>query len=66
MVRVSTSIKRAERFSWWFTTLMHRFPDDAAIVAKFQVAELDCLLRSEFGARTIAENYVGLPLDLGE
>jgi p-hydroxybenzoate 3-monooxygenase len=59
-------IWRAERFSWWFTTLMHRVPDDGAIVAKFQEAELDYLLHSESGARTIAENYVGLPLDFGE
>jgi p-hydroxybenzoate 3-monooxygenase len=56
---------RAERFSWWFTTLLHRFPDDGAIVAKFQHAELDYLLHSESGSRTIAENYVGLPLDFG-
>jgi p-hydroxybenzoate 3-monooxygenase len=59
-------IWRAERFSWWFTTLMHRFPDDGRIVAKFQEAELDYLLHSESGARTIAENYVGLPLDFAE
>jgi p-hydroxybenzoate 3-monooxygenase len=59
-------IWKAERFSWWFTTLMHRFPDDGPIVAKFQEAELDYLLRSESGARTIAENYVGLPLDFGD
>ncbi|HRI17555.1 MAG TPA: 4-hydroxybenzoate 3-monooxygenase, partial [Burkholderiaceae bacterium] len=56
-------IWKAERFSWWFTTLMHRFPDDGAIVAKFQQAELDYLIHSEAGRRTIAENYVGLPLD---
>ena len=59
-------IWRAERFSWWFTQLMHRFPDDGAIVAKFQQAELDYLLNSEAGSRTIAENYVGLPLDFGQ
>ncbi|HKE38649.1 MAG TPA: 4-hydroxybenzoate 3-monooxygenase [Casimicrobiaceae bacterium] len=59
-------IWRAERFSWWFTTLMHRFADDGPIVAKFQEAELDYLLNSESGARTIAENYVGLPLDFAE
>ena len=58
-------IWRAERFSWWFTQLMHRFPDDGAIVAKLQAAEIDYLLHSESGARTIAENYVGLPLDFG-
>jgi p-hydroxybenzoate 3-monooxygenase len=59
-------IWKAERFSWWFTSLMHRFPDDGAIVAKFQHAELDYLLHSESGSRTIAENYVGLPLNFGE
>jgi p-hydroxybenzoate 3-monooxygenase len=59
-------IWRAERFSWWFTMLMHRFPDDGPIVARFQQAELEYLLASEAGARTIAENYVGLPLDFGE
>ncbi len=57
---------KAERFSWWFTTLMHRFPDDAAITARFQAAELDYLLNSEAGLRSIAENYVGLPLNFGE
>jgi p-hydroxybenzoate 3-monooxygenase len=56
-------IWKGERFSWWFTQLMHRFPDDGAIVAKFQEAELDYLIHSEAGSRTIAENYVGLPLD---
>jgi p-hydroxybenzoate 3-monooxygenase len=59
-------IWRAERFSWWFTMLMHRFPDDGPIAAKLQQAELDYLLNSEAGLRTIAENYVGLPLDFGE
>ncbi|MFZ4479062.1 MAG: 4-hydroxybenzoate 3-monooxygenase [Rhodoferax sp.] len=59
-------IWRGERFSWWFTQLMHRFPDDDAIVTKFQQAELDYLFNSEAGARTIAENYVGLPLDFGD
>ena len=59
-------IWKAERFSWWFTTLMHRFPDDGAIVAKFQQAELDYLIHSEAGGRTIAENYVGLPLDFAD
>jgi p-hydroxybenzoate 3-monooxygenase len=59
-------IWRAERFSWWFTRLMHRFPGEGAIAAKFQQAELDYLLNSEAGLRTMAENYVGLPLDFGE
>ncbi|MBK6868643.1 MAG: 4-hydroxybenzoate 3-monooxygenase [Burkholderiales bacterium] len=59
-------IWRAERFSWWFTQLMHRFPDDGAITAKFQSAELSYLMHSEAGLRTIAENYVGLPLDFAD
>lgn len=57
---------RAERFSWWLTQLLHLFPQDGAIVSKFRRAELDYLLHSEAGRRTIAENYVGLPLDFGE
>ena len=59
-------IWRAERFSWWFTQLMHRFPDDGDIGHKFQQAELDYLVHSEAGSRTMAENYVGLPLDFGD
>jgi p-hydroxybenzoate 3-monooxygenase len=64
--RALARIWRAERFSWWFTTLMHRFPDDGPIVAKLQEAELNYLVHSEAGLRTVAENYVGLPLDFGE
>ena len=58
-------IWRAERFSWWFTQLMHRFPHDEQITAKFQNAELSYLMNSPAGLTTIAENYVGLPLDFG-
>jgi p-hydroxybenzoate 3-monooxygenase len=56
---------RAERFSWWFTNLMHRFPDEGPIAGKFQQAELDYLLHSETALRGLAENYVGLPLNFG-
>ncbi|MDI1246834.1 MAG: 4-hydroxybenzoate 3-monooxygenase [Rhodoferax sp.] len=59
-------IWKAERFSWWFTTLMHRFPEDSGITARFQEAELDYLLHSHAGSTSIAENYVGLPLDFAE
>jgi len=59
-------IWRAERFSWWFTGLMHRFPENGEIGQKFQEAELDYLIHSDAGARSVAENYVGLPLDFGE
>jgi p-hydroxybenzoate 3-monooxygenase len=54
---------RAERFSWWFTSLMHRLPDQGAIGEKFQQAELDYLLHSRAAQSTLAENYVGLPLN---
>src|SRR5204863_7127705 len=57
---------RAERFSWWFTSLTHRLPYDGPIGAKLQDAELDYLFHSENAARTVAENYVGLPLDFGD
>ena len=59
-------IWKAERFSWWFTSLMHKFPEDSQITAKFQNAELDYLVHSHAGSLTMAENYVGLPLDFAE
>ena len=59
-------IWRAERFSWWFTRLLHKLPEDGALMEKFQQAELDYLMHSQAGQHTIAENYVGLPLDFGE
>jgi len=59
-------IWRAERFSWWFTGIMHNFPEEGPIMARLQQAELDYLMNSEHGLRTIAENYVGLPLNFGE
>ena len=57
---------KAERFSWWFTSLMHRFPDSAGFGQKVQEAELDYLVHSEAASRSLAENYVGLPLDFGD
>ncbi|MBL8338920.1 MAG: 4-hydroxybenzoate 3-monooxygenase [Rhodoferax sp.] len=57
---------KAERFSWWFTSLMHRFPDTAGFGQKVQEAELDYLVHSEAASRSLAENYVGLPLNFGE
>jgi p-hydroxybenzoate 3-monooxygenase len=59
-------IWRAERFSWWFTSLMHLFPEEGPIAAKFQQAQLDYLLQSESSLRTLAENYVGLSMDFGD
>jgi p-hydroxybenzoate 3-monooxygenase len=63
--RCLARVWRASRFSWWFTSLMHQFPGDGAIQAKLQNAELDYLMHSEAGQRTVAENYVGLPMDFG-
>ena len=64
--RCLARIWRAERFSWWFTSLMHRFPEQGEMGQRFQEAELNYLIHSEAGSRTMAENYVGLPLHFGE
>ena len=53
---------RAERFSWWFTNLMHKFPETGEFGQKMQAAELDYLVNSVAASTTMAENYVGLPL----
>jgi p-hydroxybenzoate 3-monooxygenase len=50
----------AERFSWWFTSLMHKFPDTEGFGQKIQEAELDYLIRSDAALQSITENYVGL------
>jgi p-hydroxybenzoate 3-monooxygenase len=54
---------KAERFSWWMTSLMHRFPDSGEFDRKVQEAELDYLVHSRAGSTALAENYVGLPLN---
>jgi p-hydroxybenzoate 3-monooxygenase len=56
---------RASRFSWWFTSLMHRFPETGDFGQKIQEAELDYLVNSKVASTSLAENYVGLPLDFG-
>ncbi len=53
---------KAERFSWWFTSLMHKFPDMGEFGQKVQEAELDYLVNSRAASTSLAENYVGLPL----
>jgi len=55
-------IWKAERFSWYLTKLMHRFPEDGSFEHRMQSAELDYVASSEAMQRAIAENYVGLPL----
>ena len=56
---------RAERFSWWFTSLMHRFPETGEFGQKIQEAELDYLVHSRAASVSLAENYVGLPMNFG-
>ena len=58
--RALRKIWRVERFSWWLTSLMHRFPDTKGFGQKMQEAELDYLMSSEAAMTTLAENYVGL------
>jgi len=53
---------KAERFSWWMTSLLHKFGDDP-FTQRMQLADLDYFTSSEAGLRTIAENYVGLPYE---
>jgi p-hydroxybenzoate 3-monooxygenase len=54
---------RAEHFSWWMTSMLHRFHDDSPFHHRLQLAELDYVTSSKAKATTLAENYVGLPLD---
>lgn len=53
---------KAERFSWYLTTLMHRFPETGPFERAMQVAELDYIASSQAMQKALAENYVGLPL----
>lgn len=52
---------KAERFSWWFSSLMHKYPEQSEFDRKMQVAEIEFLRTSETAQRSMAENYVGLP-----
>ena len=61
--RALDRVWKAERFSWWFTSLTHRFPEADALSHKLQIAELDYIRQSRAAQTTLAENYVGLPID---
>jgi p-hydroxybenzoate 3-monooxygenase len=61
--RALARVWKAERFSWWFTSLMHRFDDTGPFGARVQRAELDYLCGSLAAQTALAENYVGLPLE---
>ena len=60
--RALARVWKAERFSWWLTHLMHRFPDSEGFGQRMQEAELSYLVGSRAAATVLAENYVGLPL----
>lgn len=59
--RALARVWKAERFSWWMTHTLHRFPDQGAFGQKIQHAELDYLFSSRAALTMLAENYVGLP-----
>ncbi len=53
---------RAEHFSWWMTSMLHRFSDADEFQQRLQISQLDYVCSSPAAARTLAENYVGLPM----
>ena len=55
---------KVERFSWYMSQLLHQFPEATPFERKMQAAEFDYLTQSESACRSIAENYVGLPLQM--
>jgi p-hydroxybenzoate 3-monooxygenase len=54
---------KVQRFSWWMTSMLHRFDTDNAFDRRRQIGELDYVTSSRAAAQSLAENYVGLPLD---
>jgi p-hydroxybenzoate 3-monooxygenase len=55
---------RAQRFSWWMTSTLHRFPDETAFDHQRQLADLDYLTGSRAAMTSLAEQYVGLPAEV--
>lgn len=55
---------KVQRFSWWMTSMLHRYSGDDPFEHRVQVAELDYLVHSEAARRTLAEQYVGLSYDI--
>jgi len=60
--RALARVWKAERFSWWYTGITHRFPETGALERRLQEAELDYIRQSRAAQTALAENYVGLPL----
>ena len=52
---------KAVRFSWWMTSMLHKFPDQGEFGARIQLAELNYLVSSKAASTSLSENYVGLP-----
>ncbi|RWM11505.1 MAG: 4-hydroxybenzoate 3-monooxygenase [Mesorhizobium sp.] len=59
--RALARVWKAVRFSWWMTTILHRFPETGEFGQRIQEAELDYLVHSNAASTALAENYVGLP-----
>jgi len=60
-VTALTRVWKAVRFSWWMTSMLHKFPDTGPFGARIQLAELDYVVNSKAAMTSLAENYVGLP-----
>ena len=60
--RALARVWKGERFSWWLTSLTHRFPETGPLERRLQTAELDYIRSSRAAQTTLAENYVGLPI----
>ena len=61
--RCLARVWKAERFSWWMTSLLHKFPENGAFGQRLQQAELNYLVQSKAAMTSLAENYVGLGLE---
>ena len=59
--RALARVWKAERFSWWMTSMMHRFPGTDEFSSRIQRAELAYLIDSDAAKTSLSENYVGLP-----
>jgi p-hydroxybenzoate 3-monooxygenase len=59
--RALARVWKAVRFSWWMTSMLHKFPDEGEFGARIQLAELDYVVNSKAASASLSENYVGLP-----
>lgn len=60
--RVLSRVWKAERFSWWMTSILHTFPNTDTFGRRMQRTEFDYLVGSEAASKSLAENYTGLPM----